>query len=176
MPVLETERLRLRSHCQTDAEALVAMWQQPAFYQFLNGAPCSEEDVWKRLLSNAGLWTLLGYGYWGIEEKATGQLIGAAGLAEWRRDIQPSQQGWPEAGWLLAPAHHGRGYATEAVRAILAWADACLPHLRTVCLVHAAHAASLRVAAKCGYREFARPHYHGQPVVLLGRLAGSPAY
>ncbi|GAB3840550.1 GNAT family N-acetyltransferase [Hymenobacter jeollabukensis] len=172
IPQLETERLRLRGHRPDDFAALLAMWQQPAFYQYLNGAALPAEDVWKRLLQNTGLWHLLGFGYWAVEEKATGQCIGAAGFAEWQRAIRPTLQGYPEAGWVLAPSHHGRGYATEAVRAILAWADTYLPP-RSVCLVHAAHAASLRVAAKCGYAEFARTDYHQQPVVLLERPAST---
>ncbi|WP_400190532.1 GNAT family N-acetyltransferase [Hymenobacter sp. B81] len=171
LPVLETERLLLRGHRPADFDVLLAMWQQPAFYQYLNGAALPEEEVWKRMLRNVGLWALLGYGYWAVEEKASGTFIGAVGLAEWRRDISPSLRGFPEAGWILDPACHGRGYATEAVRASLAWADAQPLPPRTVCLVHADHAASLRVAAKCGYAEFARTQYHQQPVVLLERCS-----
>jgi RimJ/RimL family protein N-acetyltransferase len=38
--------------------------------------------------------------------------------------MQPSLGSAPEAGWVMAPRAHGKGYATEAVRAALAWADA----------------------------------------------------
>lgn len=173
IPLLKTERLRLRAHCAADLPASVAMWQQPAFYQFLGGKPLGEEEVWTKLLRHMGAWVLLGYGFWAVEEKASGDYIGAVGFGDWQRAISPALKGWPEAGWVLAPAAHGRGYASEALAAVLPWGDAHLPQPRTVCLIHPDNAASLRVAAKCGYREFCRTVYKGQPGVLLERFAAS---
>lgn len=74
-------------------------------------------------------------------------------------------------GWVLAPHTHGRGYATEATQAALAWGDAHLPTPRTVCLIDEANAPSRGLAAKLGYQEFGRAAYHGCAVVLLDRLA-----
>lgn len=171
IPGLETARLRLRAHYAADLPASLAMWQQPAFYQFLGGEALSEEAVWTKMLRHMGLWAVLGYGFWAVEEKASGQYLGVVGFGDWQRGIAPSLKGWPEAGWVLAPAAHGRGYATEAVGAALAWGDQHLPARRTVCLISPGNQASLRVAAKCGYREFSRPTYEAEPVVLLERLA-----
>ncbi|MEJ7664423.1 MAG: GNAT family N-acetyltransferase [Hymenobacter sp.] len=103
IPVLETARLRLRGHYPTDLPAFLAMWQQPAFYQHLTGTPLPEEEVWTKMLRHAGLWYLQGYGYWAVEEKATGEFIGAVGFGAWQRAITPSLKGWPEIGWVLAP-------------------------------------------------------------------------
>jgi RimJ/RimL family protein N-acetyltransferase len=79
--------------------------------------------------------------------------------------------GYPEVGWLLAAHTHGRGYATEAAQAALAWGDAYLPQARTVCLIDVDNVPSLRLAAACGYREYGRTLYHDLPVVLLERFA-----
>lgn len=174
IPLLETARLRLRSHYPDDLTAFVAMWQQPQFYEFLGGQPLREEEVWTKMLRHLGLWHLQQYGFWAIEEKASGHFIGAVGFGAWQRDITPSLKGWPEVGWVLTPHTHGQGYATEAVRAALAWGDAHLLQPRTVCLIDVDNQPSLGLAAKCGYQEFSRTLYKGQPVVLLERLAAPP--
>lgn len=171
IPSLTTARLRLRANQPADLAPSLAMWQEPAFYEFLGGAPLAEAEVWTKLLRQLGLWAMLGYGYWGIEEQATGQFIGAVGFGDWQRAITPSLKGHPEMGWVLAPARHGQGYASEAAQAALAWADAHLPaHPRTVCLIDVANAASRRLAAKLGYQEFSRTNYKGTPVCLLERF------
>ncbi len=172
IPALETARLRLRGHSPADLGPFLAMWQEPAFYQFLGGKALPEEEVWTKILRHAGSWYLCGHGFWAVEEKATGQFIGAVGFGEWQRLIEPPLKGWPEAGWVLAPHAHGRGLAAEAVQAAVAWADAHLVQPRTVCLIDCDNAPSLRLAAKCGYQEFCRTLYKGLPVVLLERLAG----
>jgi RimJ/RimL family protein N-acetyltransferase len=72
-------------------------------------------------------------------------------------------------GWVLAPWAHGRGLATEAVRAVLAWSDANLPGTRTVCMIDPGNRASMRVADKCGYRVYAETTYMGDPTRLCER-------
>lgn len=169
IPTLETERLLLRANQAADLPAFEAMWQNPDFYRFLGGQPLPRPEVWTKMLRSLGMWHLMGYGYWGVEEKSSGQFIGGVGFAEWQRDITPSLAGFPEAGWVLAPHAHGRGYGTEAMRALMAWGDAHLPERRTVCLIDHTNAPSLRLAAKLGYQEFARSLYHEALVVLLER-------
>ncbi|MDJ0364096.1 GNAT family N-acetyltransferase [Hymenobacter sp. H14-R3] len=171
IPVLETARLRLRANYAADLEGFTAMWQQPEFYNYLGAKPLSEEEVWTKLLRHLGLWPLCGYGYWAVEEKATGRFIGAVGFGEWQRALTPSLKGYPEVGWVLAPHTHGQGYATEAARAALAWGDAHFAQPRTVCVIAPANAPSLRLAAKLGYQEFSRALYKGNAIVLLERFA-----
>lgn len=78
----------------------------------------------------------------------------------------------PEAGWVLSPAAHGRGYATEAMTAVLDWADAALAAPRVTCLLHESNAASIRVAWKCGFREYGRADYRGSTALLWARPRG----
>jgi RimJ/RimL family protein N-acetyltransferase len=174
IPVIETARLRLRVHYPSDLAASVAMWQEPDFYRHLAGKPLPEEEIWTKMLRHMGVWYICGYGFWAVEEKATGHYIGAVGFGEWQRDIMPSLKSFPEVGWVLAPHTHGRGYALEAAQAALAWGDAHLPVARTVCLVDIGNAASLRLAAKVGYQEVARVLYKDIPVVMLERFASQP--
>jgi RimJ/RimL family protein N-acetyltransferase len=151
VPLLETPRLRLRGHGVEDYEALAAMWSDPAVVRFIGGKPFSAHETWMRLLRYPGLWALLGYGYWAIEEKASDLLIGNIGFADYKREIQPSLQGVPEVGWALASGAHGKGYATEALAAVLAWGDEHLGAQRVVCIIDAANVVSIRVAIKAGF-------------------------
>jgi len=104
-----------------------------------------------------------------VEKKGTGEFVGDVGFADYKREIQPSLKGIPEIGWVLANSAHGKGYATEAVEAALAWGDGNFEDARTVCIVAPDNLASIRVAGKCGFREFEQTSYHGNAVILFER-------
>jgi RimJ/RimL family protein N-acetyltransferase len=169
VPVLETQRLTLRAHRLEDFKDCVALWVDPIVTRYISGKPCSEEETWSRFLRYIGHWSVLGYGYWVIEEKHSGNYIGELGFADYKRDVEPSIQGTPELGWALVSSAHGKGYATEAVRAAIAWGESHFAKARTVCLIHPENLASIRVAEKCGYKEFQRAIYKGHTTLLFER-------
>ena len=171
IPVIETERLRLRGHRLEDFGNCAAMWGDPAVTRYIGGRPFTSEEVWARLLRYVGHWALLDFGFWLIEDKATGEFAGEAGLAEFQREIEPAIVGVPEMGWVLSPRYHGKGYATEAVRAVAAWGDRRFDGSRTVCIIHPENQASKRVAEKCGFRELPPATYKGQATLMFERLA-----
>jgi RimJ/RimL family protein N-acetyltransferase len=171
--ILETDRLKLRGHRLDDFSDCTAMWADPEVTRFIGGKPLSEEESWRRLLAYVGHWSLLGFGYWVAEEKATGNFVGEIGFADYKRDLEPSLKGTPEIGWVLATHAHGKGYATEAVRAAVAWADAHFESARTACIIAPENLASIRVAVKCGYREFAQATYKGNPTLMFVREPGT---
>jgi RimJ/RimL family protein N-acetyltransferase len=170
-PVLETERTILRPHRLDDFDAYCAMWTDPVIFRFIGGRARDREESWQRFLRHAGLWSLLGFGFWAIEDKASGRFIGEAGFHDLKRDIVPSLEGIPETGWSLVSDMHGKGLATEVMRRVLAFGDDMLGAPRTVCIIDPENAASLAVARKCGYREFARTTYHDHATIVLERLA-----
>jgi RimJ/RimL family protein N-acetyltransferase len=167
-PAIETARLTLRGHRTEDLPECASMWSHPEVTRHIGGRPFSEEEVWGRVLRYIGHWTALGYGYWALREKSTGRFVGELGFADFKRDIQPPLEA-PEIGWALSPWAHGKGYATEAVQAAVAWGDGHLAP-RTVCLISPANRASIRVADKCGYVEYGRTTYKGEPTILYERL------
>jgi RimJ/RimL family protein N-acetyltransferase len=169
IPIVETARLTLRPHRVDDFEPSFAMWSDPVVTRFIGGKPSTEQQTWSRLLGYAGHWSLLGFGYWVIEEKATGSFVGELGFANFRRDIAASMKHAPELGWALAPRFHGMGYATEAVRAAVAWGDVRFASARTVCLIGVENSASIRVAQKCGYAEFERTLFNDHPTLFFER-------
>ena len=169
VPVLETKRLKLRAHRLEDLPDCVAMWSDPEITRYTIGSPSPQQRTWTRMLAYLGHWTLLGFGYWAVEEKDSGRYIGELGFADFKRDLPLSIQGMPELGWALALHTHGKGYATEALRSAVGWGDAHFESARTVCIIHPENLASLRVAEKLGYQELLRTSKNGEPEVLFAR-------
>jgi RimJ/RimL family protein N-acetyltransferase len=171
-PTLQTERLTLRPHRRDDFDDLARMWADPEVVRFIGGQPSTREASWSRLHRYVGHWAIVGYGYWALEDRATGRFAGEAGFADFHRDLQPPFDGTPESGWVLAPWAHGRGLATEAMLAIVAWGDAHLAHATTACLIHPAHTASIRVATKVGYARAADRVFRGESCAVFERASG----
>jgi RimJ/RimL family protein N-acetyltransferase len=169
-PVLETHRLILRGHRESDLDSCAEMWSDPEVVRYIGGRPFSPEEVWVKLLRYVGHWELKGFGYWIIEEKESGRIAGEIGFADFKRTMVPSLGPAPELGWVLASWAHGKGYATEAARQAIEWSEANLESERTVCLIHPENAASIRLATKCGFREFQTATYKRTPTVLFERF------
>lgn len=169
IPVLTTTRLRLRPHELGDFNAWAAMWGDAEVTRHVGGKPQTRDEAWLRFLRFPGLWHFLGYGYWLAEEKGTQRFVGDVGFGDFKRAIEPKLEGEPEAGWVLAKHAHGKGYATEAMGAVLAWADQRLKGRASVCMIDEGNAPSIRVAGKLGYREFARTHFKEKAVILYRR-------
>jgi RimJ/RimL family protein N-acetyltransferase len=169
VPVIESARLTMRGHRLDDFSDCCTMWSDPVVTRFIGGKPFSEEETWARFLRYAGHWAVMGFGYWAIEEKETHNFVGELGFADYRREIEPSIKGMPELGWALASRVHGKGYATEAVRAVLAWGDAHFSAARSVSIIHPENLASIRVAEKCGYKELQRSTYKGHATIIFAR-------
>ncbi len=167
-PILTTARLTLTGHAAPDLEDCAAMWSDPRVYAMIGGQPRSREDVWIRLLRAIGQWTLFGYGTW-VARDATGRLIGELGLMETRRAITPSIDATPEVGWTLTGDAQGRGYASEALAAILAWTDARIP--ATTCIIDPANAPSIKLAERLGYRLRITGAYRDAPILIFDRPA-----
>jgi len=168
-PTIRTERLVLRPHRLNDLDAYAALWADPTVTRYTSGRPLAREESWIRILRYAGMWQLLGFGFWAIDDAATGALVGEAGFHELKRAISPDFAGRPEAGWMIHPALHGRGYGGEVVAAIHAWADARLAASETVCIIHPHNTASQALARRIGYGDEIRTRYHNEPSLLFRR-------
>lgn len=171
VPIVETERLRLRGFKEQDLERWSAVMADPATVRHLGGQPHAREDTWRRLLMSGGLWLIYGYGYWAAERKQDGLLVGQVGLADFKRQMSPSIEGVPEAGWIFAPDAHGQGYASEAVSAVLAWADGAVKAPEIVAIIDPSNAPSIRVAEKCGFTGREPASYKSEEILLFRRPA-----
>ena len=114
-PVLTTDRLVLRAPERQDL---------PAFTRFMTSAPSmkaqneivSEDQAWFGFLIGVGHWHWHGFGFFTVVEQATGHPVGRVGLLK--------HSNWPEIelAWHLFEGTEGQGFATEAARAVKAWA------------------------------------------------------
>lgn len=163
IPVLDTERLLLRGHMLADFPAFAAQRADPLVMKYLGkGDLLSEEEAWSKFQSMAGHWALLGWGTWAVEEKASGHYVGSIGFADKKRPAEHPASGAPEMGWSLNAAAHGKGYATEAVTTALDWGRRHFGSgARVVCVISDDNIASIRVAEKNGFVQFATAMRYG---------------
>ncbi|MEQ1610329.1 MAG: GNAT family N-acetyltransferase [Hyphomonadaceae bacterium] len=162
-PTIEAERLRLRAHTVAAFQGSIPICNDTIVTRFIGGRPYTPEEVGQRLQRYAGSWVLLGHGFWAIEEKATGRLVGEVGIMDAKRDMDPPFGDDLEVGWALRPKVHDRGYATEALKAMLDWEQRMLASPCLVALIDPDNAASIKLAHKFGFRERARTAYRGAP-------------
>lgn len=169
VPIIETERLVLRPYRRDDFSAYAALFADSEVTRFVGGIPYTREQSWTRFLRQVGMWHYFGFGFFAIQDRATGTFLGEAGFHDVHRLITPSLEGTMETGWALSPKAHGRGLATEAVSAALEWADRQFPKLRKTCIIDVGNRASVRVAEKQGFKEFWRTTYHSTHVIMFER-------
>jgi RimJ/RimL family protein N-acetyltransferase len=115
--MLKTDRLLLRQWRDDDLDAWAALNADPEVREFFPEV-LTREQAAGSLGHFQGELAARGWGWWAVEERDTGRLIGMAGL-------DPVDEGLPfhgiEAGWRLAREAWGKGYATEAGRAVLGY-------------------------------------------------------
>ena len=165
-PSLETDRLILREHALEDFPAFAAIWGDHDVVRHIGGKPLSREEAWVKFARETGDWVLQGFGFWLVEEKSSGKMIGDVGFSDFRRDMKPSLEGKLEFGWVLAASAHGKGYATEAMRAVMAWAGSYFPDREMCCIIDPGNAASIRVAEKLGFQPALPSVYKGAEIVV----------
>ncbi len=168
-PVVETDRLILRGRTIADFTAYAAIWAEPEVARHTTVEPLDREDAWVKFARMEGFWSLCGYGFWLAEEKATGEVIGEIGLADFKRAITPSLDGMPEYGWILSARAQGNGYASEALRAALQWGVRKFPGATACCIIDPENRASIRLAEANGFRRSAVADYKGHEIVIFHR-------
>jgi RimJ/RimL family protein N-acetyltransferase len=145
---LETERLRLRHLVPEDLAAMVAIESSPEVLRWLYWEVRTEDEVRTSLdvrIARARERAETGVTF-GVEVIATGELVGHISLTV----EQENRQG--EIGFIFNPDHQGRGYATEASRAVLGIAFGVYDLHRVYGRLEARNAASARVLEKLGMR------------------------
>jgi RimJ/RimL family protein N-acetyltransferase len=150
--VVLTPRLRLRPFRAADAPAYARICAKPEVMRHMPGggearAARAGREAPEAVARFAALWEEVGYGPWAVEDRATGALLGHAGLR-----LLPDLGGETEILYLLDSACWGRGLATEAAAAAR---DAGLGPLgldRLVAYAAPGNRASTRVMEKIGMR------------------------
>ncbi|GLW73338.1 GNAT family acetyltransferase [Kitasatospora phosalacinea] len=173
---LRTERLALRRLTPADLPAVTALCGDPEVMRYIDdGRPVPPARVADELLP--GLLREYaelpdGLGCWALE--ADGRFLGWAALRP------PASVGLAEAdglelGYRLLPAARGRGYATEAVSALVGAAFAELGAERVAATTMAVNTASRRVLERSGLRHVRTFHFDW-PDPLPGSEQGDVVY
>ncbi len=142
---IETERLILREiDPERDFESRARTMADERTVKFMDGKVQDRALAGRNMASVIGHWKIRGYGFFSVESKETGEWLGRVG--PWY------PEGWPEPeiGWTISPDHWGKGYATEAGRATLAFAFDTLGWTRVIHVILTGNEPSIAVAKKLG--------------------------
>jgi RimJ/RimL family protein N-acetyltransferase len=161
VPCLHTDRLILREYRREDFDAFAAHLADPVSAAHLGAA--DRQAAWRIFCSQAGLWLLHGAGWWAVEEKETGQVVGTIG-AFFREDATVM-----ELGWNTWRAFGGKGYANEAAAAVVHHALEIQREPKVRALIASDNESSLRVARRLGLRYEAETEIHGKVVGVYTR-------
>ena len=117
---LETERLLLRPFEISDAEAMFKNWaSDPEVLRYMPYKICESLEMtririseWMEYFNSLG--STNSWGAFAIELKHSGEVIGTVDYAELDREVRSA-----EVGYQIGKAWWGKGYATEALRAVI---------------------------------------------------------
>jgi [ribosomal protein S5]-alanine N-acetyltransferase len=140
-----TERLVLRCWTMSEAAAVLGDARSP---HWADDFPAEGDRVIAGLFEQHPAW-LGAYGHRLIIERDSGLAVGSIGL------FWPPSEGVLEIGYGIAASRQGRGYASEATRALAAFALA-VPEVHTVsAAAELSNPASVRVLEKAGFHRWA---------------------
>lgn len=169
-PTLTTDRLIITGMTIDHWEDYAAAWADPRMTEFIGGQPRSRTESWMKFLQGIALWDVVGYGFFAFAERETGAFVGNGGLARFERGL-PELEGYPEAGWAFVPDAWGKGYATEAIGAVLDWSDNVLRAPEVRCIISPGNTASQNVAAKLSFAKIGENDAVLGPTWIYARTA-----
>ncbi|MGN0429711.1 MAG: GNAT family N-acetyltransferase [Acetatifactor sp.] len=114
--ILTTPRLLLRETTPEDVDAFLSIYSDPAITRYTEALYPREEEIAYTRDYIRNMYEFYGFGIWTVIERSTGVIIGRAGLT--------MREGYedPELGYVIGTPWQNKGYATEALRAILTYA------------------------------------------------------
>lgn len=161
--MLETERLVLRPLAGADFDDFAAMLTPEVTAGLTEPVGDSPADAWRALATFIGHHQIRGYSHWALIEKDTGRFLGHAG--PW----QPHDFPGLGVGWCLDREHWGKGYATEAAQATLAYCFSALDAEEVISLILPGNRRSIAVAERIGHTHLRDTEYQGRTVHVYGQ-------
>ncbi|MGY4794682.1 GNAT family N-acetyltransferase [Lysinibacillus sp. FSL K6-0057] len=144
---INTERLRLRKMVKADAKSLLAIWSDPEVTKYMNITHFTHEE---QALEMIELLEQLARQHkairFSIFEKASNHIIGSCGF-----NMVDYDKALTEIGYDLGKVHWGKGYATEAITALIDYAFTQLTMETIVAKVDAANINSIKVLKKLNF-------------------------
>ena len=146
--VLTTERLALRRLSDADAEFILALLNEPSFIRNVGDKGVRDADGARAYIANGPVasYERNGFGLWAVMLRELDTPIGICGLL--KRDTLDDV----DIGFAFLPAFWSRGYALEAVTAVLSHARDVLGVERVVAVVNSDNASSRKLLMKVGLK------------------------
>lgn len=162
-PTIETERLILRRISAVDVQDMYDYARNPEVTRYLTWEPHTSLSYTREYLEYLESRCAVGDFFdWAVVERASGRMIGTCGFTRFRFEDDCG-----EIGYVLNPAVWGRGYAPEALRALLAFGFDTLGLERIEAKFIEGNDRSLRVMEKIGMR---LEGYHRNGMRIKGTL------
>ena len=146
--IAETDRLILRTIEEGDVERQMRVLNTPTVMAHLGG-PKEVHEIEAKHAKGMQLYARRGFSFLMLIEKDTGELVGHAGIKEVDNPHAPNS-GDHEIGWLIREDRWRRGYAREAMEAVLEWAFGRVDAPHVVALTSEANTASWKLMEKLG--------------------------
>ena len=144
---LETARLKLEPYHDDHYEGLRVMDGDPGVMRYINqGLAKTPEETWEGIRRVQARWAKYGFSWWAIKEKTSGEVVGAACLQH--------------------PEHNGKGYATEAAKAIIAFAADQVGATYLVAVADPDNVPSQRIMQRLGMTFKAIEEHYDVPCVV----------
>ena len=152
-PLLQTSRLTLHPAVSQDLKRLHVLWSQPDVRRFLFDDRDVSLELAKSVLDSCLAYATSGYGLWLVSLKQQSELLGCVGLlpTSTAAEYEPALTGLLEPLASFAPAHWHKGYAHEALFAVLAYAFGSLDQSKLTAVNDVPNLASERMLKKLGF-------------------------
>jgi RimJ/RimL family protein N-acetyltransferase len=164
--IARTKRLIVRTFVEADREPLIALACDPLVMRFIGRSAggfgertrVEAETMFERLLERG---RTRPYAMWAVSELNSEALIGWCGL----QDLPGSDE--VEIGWILDARYWGRGYATEAARAVLAYGFERVPLETIVAVAMPQNVKSTNVMRRLGMRDCGLATFYGKTLAYF---------
>lgn len=160
--ILETDRLLVRETVVEDADRFYRIYEEPSVTVYME-ALCEDRNEEIAYIESyiEKVYAFYGYGMWTVLEKASGEVIGRAGIS-WREGYD-----LPELGFVIGVPWQGRGYALEVCEGILEYAGETLEMKKIQALVRPGNERSVRLCGKLGFKQCGETETDGKTHFLL---------
>ncbi|MFZ5877998.1 MAG: GNAT family N-acetyltransferase [Chloroflexota bacterium] len=148
MTLPETDRLRLRTISEDDADFILELLNEPAFIRNIGDRGVRAPDDARGYIRDRVMrsYERFGFGMYLVERKADGLPLGICGLV--KRDTLEDV----DIGFAFLERHWAQGYASESAAAVMAYAKEQLGIGRIVGIVDPSNGGSMRVLEKLGLK------------------------
>ncbi len=141
--LFQTDNFAFRPILESDISYLLPLDGDPETMQFFPGGARTKDAIKNKIKTYSEFYAKNNYGVFMVFDISSGDFIGRAGFA-------PIENDEIEIGYLISKKYWGKGYATQMVKDLLAWANTHIPKDKIIAFTPANHIASERVMQKAG--------------------------